>query len=137
MRIRRGTWEPLIPPKFRWPVVLILVLASPIAGVDFMMGEKAAAQSVIEQSMPAWAWGALFLAAGVFAVGGYVGRWPRTCILGLHMAGALWFALAVGVGWTQIDGFGGFRGPYVYLAVALTSWLSAIGYADQIREARR
>lgn len=131
--IHRGTWQPLLPPRYRWPTVLLLVFASPVAGIDFLLGENSAAQSVVEQSMPAAVWGALFLLGGTLAVGGYVGRWPHVCIAGLHIAGALWMALAVGVGFTQIDGMGGFRGPYVYLAVSLASWFSALGYADQTR----
>lgn len=137
IRVRRGTWEPLIPPRYRWPIVLLLVLASPVAGIDFLLGENAAALSIVEQSMPASVWGALFLLGGVLAVGGYVLRWPRTCITGLHVAGVLWMALAIGVGSTQIDDMGGFRGPYVYLTVSLASWLAALGYADQTRGVRR
>lgn len=117
--------------------MFLLVSASPVAGADFMLGENAAAQSVIEQSIPAQAWGALFLLAGFFAVGGYVTRWPRICITGLHIAGMLWFVLGVGVASSQIDELGGFRGPWVYLIVAFSSWLSALGYADQTRGMRR
>ncbi|NMD55172.1 MULTISPECIES: hypothetical protein [Tsukamurella] len=137
IRIRRGTWSPLLPPRYRWPTMFLLVSASPVAGADFMLGENAAAQSVVEQSVPATVWGVLFILAGVLAVGGYVARWPRTCITGLHVAGVLWFALAVGVGSSQIDELGGFRGPWVYLIVAFSSWLSALGYADQTRGVRQ
>lgn len=105
-----------------------------VAGIDFLLGERAAALSVVERAMPAQAWGALLVLAGTLAVGGYVGRWPKLCIAGLHITGALFFALAVGVAWAQIDEQGGFRGPWLYLIVAAASWLAALGYADQTRD---
>ena len=132
-RPRRGDWVPLLPPRYRWPTVGLLILTPFVAGVDFLLGEEDSAMSIVERSMPAWAWGVLLVIFGGSAVTGYLARWPRLCIAGLYLGGAVFATLSVGVGWGSINSSGGFRGPWLYLVVAATSWLSAFGYSDQLK----
>lgn len=116
--------------------MLLLAITPFVAGVDFLMGENTAAMSIVERSMPPAAWAGLLMLASIMAVGGYITRRPRLCIAGLHLTGVVFFALAVGVGWASVDLQGGFRGPWLYLVVSATSWLAALGYAEQIRGGR-
>ena len=131
--IHRGDWVPLLPERYRWPTVLLLIVTPFVGGVDFILGENKAAASIVEKAMPAWAWGVLLITSGTLAIAGYVGRWPKICIAGLHGNGVLYCVLAIGVGLANIDSTGGFRGPWLYVIVSAASWLSALGYADQIR----
>ncbi len=136
MKLHRGSWVPLLPERYRWPTVLLLVLTPFVAGIDFLLGEDAAGLSVVEAAMPAWVWGALLVAFGGAAVGGYVGRWPRLCIAGLYLGGVVFAVIAIGVGAASINVHGGFRGPWLYCVVAGASWLSALGYSDQLKAER-
>lgn len=134
---RRGDWQPLIPSRYRWPIVLLLAATPFVAGVDFALGEPMASATALERSMPVWAWTALLMTAGLLSVVGYVRRWPKVCILGLHLSGVTFFALAAGIAWESVDLHGGFRVPWLYLVIAAASWLAALGYVDQLRGGRR
>lgn len=136
MIARRRDWTPQLGHRYR-RVIAILLAATPfVAGIDFMMGEHAETMTLVERTLPTEVWGGLLLLAGVMGVGGYWLRRPWLCIWGLHLLGALFFPLAAGIAWASVDDEGGFRGPWLYLIVALLSWFAALGYADQVRGKR-
>ena len=136
MKLHRGAWVPLLPERYRWPTVLLLVLTPFVAGIDFLLGEESDGLSVVESAMPAWVWGLLLVGCGGAAAGGYVARWPRLCIAGLYLGGVVFAAIAIGVGVASINMHGGFRGPWLYCVVAGASLLSALGYSDQLKAER-
>lgn len=133
--VRRGTWQPDIPRRYRRTLSVLLALTPIVLGVDFLLG-KTGDLSVVERSMPTAIWGALLIVAGLTTSTGYVLRYPWVCIAGLHLSGVLCAALAVGVAWDRIDYQGGFRGPWLYLMAACPCWCYALGYVDQIRTDR-
>lgn len=134
---RRGTWQPRIPSRYRRPIVLLLAATPFVAGVDFALGEPLTSTTALERSMPVVAWTALLMTAGLLSVVGYVRRWPKVCILGLHLSGVTFFALSAGIAWESVDVHGGFRVPWLYLVIAAAFWVAALGYWDQIRGDRR
>lgn len=134
---RRADWVPLIPVRYRRPIMILLALTPFVAGVDFLMGENSDTMTVVERAMPAYVWGILLVVAGILSVGGYLARRPGLCIAGLHLSGCFFFALSAGIAWASIDETGGFRGPWLYLVIAAACWLAALGYADQIKGGRQ
>lgn len=132
---RRGAWVPLIPMRYRWPILALLGATPILIGLDYLMGAHGVALSQVEQAAPLWLWGWALLTAGFLIEVGYLMRWPRTTITGLHLSGVLLAVIAVGLGWELVDlgVAGGFRTAWLYLAVALASWWAALGYAMQIR----
>ncbi len=133
---RRPDWTPQLGRRYRRAVAALIAITPFIAGIDFLMGEHAETMTLVERTLPSPVWGALLLLAGTMAAGGYWRRWPWVCIWGLHLSGVVFFALAFGIAWASIDDQGGFRGPWLYLTMALLSWMAALGYADQIRSRR-
>ncbi|MUL47622.1 hypothetical protein FZI85_25250 [Mycobacterium sp. CBMA293] len=137
MIARRADWVPLIPVRYRRPIMILLASTPFVAGVDFLMGENPDTMTIVERSMPDYAWGTLLVVSGLLSVGGYLSRRPGLCIAGLHLSGCIFGALSAGIAWASIDETGGFRGPWLYLVIAAASWLAALGYADQLKGGRR
>lgn len=136
MSARRSRWEPRIPGRYRWPLGLLVAATPIVVGVDFALGEPFDIQSVVERSMPVWAWATLLTFAGALSVAGFLARLPWVTIAGLHLSGVLFCALAVGAAYGHLDEQGGFRVPWAYLMIAAISWLMAVGYMDQLRRDR-
>lgn len=133
MALHRGDWVPLIPMRYRWPI-LFLLAAVPIGiGIDYLMGETPASLSAVERSAPIEVWGFGLVIAGSAILLGYILRWPRLTIAGLHICGTIEIVLAGGIGESTINLHdGNFRGPLLYLAFGLASWWAALGYSMQI-----
>lgn len=135
--IERGNWVPLIPPKFRWPILALWTLEPVARGLDYVTGDQpstSSSLSFVEQAMPLQMWGVLFLLGGVMCIGGFVMRWPRITVLGLHTAGTTYAAIGIGLAAAAIDrGGDGFRTPVMFAVFALTFWLAAFGYLHQWR----
>lgn len=130
---RTGDWTPTIPFPFR-AVILALWAIEPISrGLDYLTGDGpnvTQSLSNVEAAFPLPVWGLFCLTAGCLILAGYAGRWRRVSILGLHLAGATYFALAVGltaVAWDR--GGDGFRTPVMFFVFSLTYWSAALGYA--------
>lgn len=128
----RGDWVPLIPERFRWPI-LLLWAAEPIArGMDYITGDApGTTQSLtfVEQAMPLQGWGTLCLVGGLLVLFGYVGRWVMVSVWGLHLVASTYAALAVGLVAKTIErGGDGFRTPVMFAVFAITFWLAALGY---------
>lgn len=133
---RRGGWVPLIPVRYRMPIMFMFGLTPLVAGVDYMLGEESELLSAIETALDPFWWGLFLVISGILTVWGYSFRWPKACILGLYSSGSIFFVLAVGVATKSIGILGGFRSPWFYLIIAVSSWLSAIGYYDQLKGTR-
>ncbi|AXH49784.1 minor tail protein [Gordonia phage Pleakley] len=130
---RKGNWTPLIPIHIR-AVILALWAIEPITrGLDYITGDKPGVTqslSAVEGAFPLQVWGAFCLTGGVLILTGFAGRWRRVAITGLHIAGATYCALAIGLTDTAIGrGGDGFRTPVMFFVFALTFWSAAIGYA--------
>nr|AAY16513.1 hypothetical protein GTE5p031 [Gordonia phage GTE5] len=134
----KGGWVPLIPLPVRM-IILILWAIEPISrGLDYITGDApnvTQSLNAVEGALPLQAWGAFCLTAGVLILAGFAGRWKRIAISGLHIAGATYFCLAVGLTDTAIErGGDGFRTPVMFFIFALTYWCAAFGYALVRRE---
>ena len=135
--LRRGEWVPLVPTPFRWSILALWVLEPVVRGIDYVTGNGLTTTNsltFVEQAMPLWAWGLLFLAGGALSTGGLLLRWPRMTILGLHIAGTTYAAMALGLAVKVFERGGeGFRTPVMFAVFALTFWFAAFGYLQQWR----
>ncbi|AKI28682.1 hypothetical protein GTE6_40 [Gordonia phage GTE6] len=135
--LHRGDWVPLIPTSFRWPILALWVLEPVVRGIDYVTGDgpnTTNSLTFVEQAMPLWAWGLLFLAGGSLSISGFLLRWPRMTILGLHIAGTTYAAMALGLTVKAVErGGDGFRTPVMFAVFALTFWFAAFGYLQQWR----
>lgn len=135
--LRRGEWVPLVPTPFRWSILALWVLEPVVRGIDYVTGNGLTTTNsltFVEQAMPLWAWGLLFLAGGTLSTSGLLLRWPRMTILGLHIAGTTYAAMALGLAMKVFERGGeGFRTPVMFAVFALTFWFAAFGYLQQWR----
>lgn len=131
--IGRGHWRPLLPPRWRNVTTIVIPLSPIVVGADYLLGEPGPPPpTAIEGAAPIWLWGLLLITAGLTAFAGYLGQWRHVAIVGLHLSGALMLTLGIGVAAETLDTTGGFRLPWLYLAVGIASWAAAIGYAAQV-----
>lgn len=135
---RPGEWTPLIPIQVR-AVILALWAIEPISrGLDYITGDKpdvTQSLSAIEAAFPIQVWGIFCLTSGILILSGFAGRWRRIAIAGLHIAGATYCALAVGLADAAISrGGDGFRTPVMFFVFGLTFWAAAIGYGVARRD---
>ena len=133
MKIQRGDWEPLIPMRYRWPILILLAMTPLVVGSDYLLGEPPESLSAVERSapLPLWGWGLVVIGAMILA--GYALRWPRLTIAGLYASGAVLVVLGIGIGQHLInDTDGGYRGPWMYVVIGLASWWAALGYSMQV-----
>lgn len=134
----KGSWVPLIPMPIRM-IILILWAIEPISrGIDYITGDGpnvTQSLNAIEGAFPLHVWGIFCLTAGVLILAGFAGRWKRIAISGLHLAGATYCALAIGLTTNVFERNGdGFRTPVMFFIFAFTYWLAAFGYALFRRE---
>lgn len=136
----RDEWMPLIPPRFRWPILILWVLEPITRGLDYITGDSpgtTTSLTFIEQAMPLQAWGALCLIGGVGITVGFIWRSPIIRLGGLHIAGATYATLTIGLAARTIErGGDGFRTPTMFAIFALTYWCAALGYAVAERDAK-
>ena len=131
--IKRGRWQPLLPPVWRSATMLTLPLTPIAVGGDYLTGEPEWWLSEIEQTMPLPLWGWLLITSGLLTIIGFVGRWRHVTIGGLHISGALMAVLGAGIAAQSLNAAdGGWRWPSLYLVVAFASWCAAIGYWSQV-----
>lgn len=135
MGIKRGHWQPLLPPVWRAATMLMLPLTPIAVGSDYLAGEPKWWLSEIEQAMPLHWWGLLLVASGLMTISGFVGRWRHVTIGGLHIGGALMAVIGIGIAAQALNtADGGWRWPWLYLAVAVASWTAALGYWVQVED---
>lgn len=128
--LHRGDWVPLIPTSFRWPILAMWVIEPVVRGIDYVTGDGPNTTN----SLPLWAWGPLYLAGGSLSISGFLLRWPRMTILGLHIAGTTYAAMALGLAVKASErGGDGFRTPVMFAVFAFTFWFAAFGYLQQWR----
>ena len=135
---KTGDWTPLIPLRIR-AVILIVWAIEPIArGIDYLTGDgPGVTQSLteVEAAFPLPMWGLFCLSGGSMILIGFAGRWRRVSIIGLHITGATYFALAVGLAAVAAGrDWDGFRTPMMFFVFAITFWAAAIGYATERRD---
>lgn len=134
---RQGDWTPTIPFPLR-AVILAVWAFEPISrGLDYITGDGpnvTRSLTKVEAAFPLPVWGIFCLIAGILIVFGFAGRWRQMSILGLHLAGATYFALGVGLAAAVIErGGDGFRTPVMFFVFAITYWSAAVGYAMNSR----
>lgn len=133
--IKRGSWEPLLPPVWRTATMLMIPLTPIAIGGDYLAGEPEWWLTGIEQAMPLHWWGGLLIASGVFTIAGFAGRWRHVTIGGLHLGGALMIVIGVGIAAQSLNAAdGGWRWPWLYLVVGAASWTAALGYWAQAED---
>ena len=134
IRIRRGDWHPLLPPRVRAWVVGVVPGVPLVWGADYLHGtDTSESLSVVEKALPIQWWGIACLLVGALQLVGFVGRWIWVAITGAWASGSLLATLATGefVGIVHAPGWDGFRGPALLALVAYASFGIAIGYAQQ------
>ena len=133
--IKRGQWEPLLPPVWRSATMLMVPLTPIAIGSDYLTGEPEWWLAGIEKAMPLHYWGLLLIASGVFTIAGFAGRWRHVTIGGLHLGGALMIVIGVGIAAQSLNAAdGGWRWPWLYLVVGAASWTAALGYWAQAED---
>lgn len=130
--LHRGRWHPLIPEWWRTATMLVVPITPIIVGVDYLFGhgDAPARLSAVEKSISLSALGVILIASGVITVIGFVGRWRMLTIGGLHWSAAVMSTIGIGIATAPGMG-GGFRVPWLYMAIAIASWASAFGYFMQ------
>ena len=132
--IRRGHWQPLLPPVWRSATMLMIPLTPIAVGGDYLTGEPEWWLTGIEKAMPLHYWGVLLIASGLMTIIGFTGRWRHVTIGGLHIGGALMVAIGIGIAAQSINCHGGWRWPWLYLVVGAASWTAALGYWAQVED---
>ena len=133
--IKRGRWQPLLPPVWRSATMLTLPLTPIAVGGDYLTGEPEWWLTGIEKAMPLHYWGVLLIASGLFTLAGFAGRWRHVTIGGLHVGGALMVAIGIGIATQSLNAAdGGWRWPWLYLVVGAASWTAALGYWAQVED---
>ena len=133
--IKRGHWEPLLPPTWRTATMLMVPLTPIAVGADYLTGEPEWWWlSGLEQTMPLQWWGGLLISSGLMTIIGFVGRWRHVAIGGLHIGGALMVVLGIGIAVHSVTGVDGWRWPWLYLVVGAASWTAALGYWSQVED---
>lgn len=136
--LRKGTWTPLLPYEARIFVVMLPCAEAILRGIDYVTGDQdSTTQSLtfVEKAMPLAVWGVLFLVAGLLTALGFWRKWVWVCVAGLHVGGATYMSMAVGLAakaWER--GGDGFRTPVMFVVFALAFWGMAIGYSMQARD---
>lgn len=130
---RKGNWTPLIPIRIRVVILALWAIESITRGLDYITGDRpdtSRSLSAVEAAFPLQMWGTFCIVGGGLVLAGFAGRWRRVAIAGLHITGATYFSLAIGLTDTAIGrGGDGFRTPVMFLVFAMTFWSAAIGYA--------
>lgn len=124
--LHRGRWHPLIPEWWRTATMLVVPITPIIVGADYLFGHGDAPARLFSLS----ALGVILIASGVITVIGFVGRWRMLTIGGLHWLAAVMSTIGIGIATAPGMG-GGFRVPWLYMAIAIASWASAFGYSMQ------
>ncbi len=143
MRLRRGTWQPLLPPRARMAVVMAVPVEALIRAWDYLTpvvdGDwSSPALTVVERMMPLPVWGALCAIIGITVLWGLAMRWPRTAIAGLRLGAATYALLAVGQWWAVFGNpwLDGIRGAATVTILAFAYLGMSQGYSQQIRRGR-
>lgn len=133
--LKPGVWTPLIPFPFRAIIMLAWAILPIPYGIDYLYEnpDRQNRLSFIEGAVPLYAWGAVMLLGGLVATVSLLMRWRMRTIVSLHLLGALWFTLSIGLFIDSITIWGGdgFRSGCLFLAVSSTYWMAAIGYYVQ------
>lgn len=137
--LRKGDWVPLIPYPFRGIILAAWVVIPIPYGLDYLSEnpDKGNRLSIVESALPLPVWGSLMIAAGLAASVSLIMRWRMRTVVALHILGAIWFTLAIGLLADSISKLGGdgYRSFVLFLAVSITYWSAAVGYYYQEDEA--
>ncbi|TWS24407.1 hypothetical protein FK268_12515 [Tsukamurella sputi] len=138
--LRRGSWEPLLPPAARYFVVGLVPWEPLLRAYDYITpgAENAASLNIVEQLMPLHLWGVLCLIPASLSLLGLSMRWPAPAILGLFLTGCVEATLSAGQ-WKAVAGvpwFDGIRGPGITTIFAVAQLGMAFGYFLQVLNER-
>lgn len=136
--LRRGDWSPLIPYPFRGVIMLAWVLLPIPYGFDYLQEDPARQNrlTAVEKAMALSTWGWIMIVAGLLASASLLMRWRMRSVVSLHVLGALWLTLGIGLLMDSFSQWGGdgYRGAVMFFAVSTTYWAAAIGYYYQQEE---
>ena len=124
--MRKGGWRPGQPADISGVILAILAVQAINRGVDYLLGDKATTTeslTVVEQAMPLWIWGALFITGGLLVCVGMWARRAEPIIVGGVVLMATYSAMAWGLMLKMIE-----RGTslHAFFDAAGTGDLSAI-----------
>lgn len=96
----RRRWEPGLQRDLSLAVMYLLSLEPLIRGIDYITGDNASVSSAlrpVEEAMPLWAWGTVFIVASALFLVGVARRKHNFIIAGSILTVATYGAFAVGV----------------------------------------
>ena len=100
VREGRRRWEPGLQPDLSLLVMYLLSLEPLVRGIDYITGDRDSASSAlrpVEEAMPLWVWGAIFIVASVLFIAGVARRKHNFIIAGSLLTVATYGTFAVGV----------------------------------------
>lgn len=98
--MRKGDWIPGLPADVSALLLCLLSLQAMNRGIDYLMGDRdttTRSLTVVEQAMPLWAWGILFVLGGLSSLAGMWWRRAEPIITGSVLLMATYGALAWGL----------------------------------------
>lgn len=99
VRADRRRWEPGLQQDLSLVVMYLLSLEPLVRGLDYVTGDNASVSKMlrpIEEAMPLWIWGVIFMGAAALLLGGVFLRRHNFIIAGSVLIGATYGAFAVG-----------------------------------------
>ena len=100
VRTDRRRWEPGLQPDLSLTVMYLLSIEPLVRGIDYITGDRASASSAlrpVEEAMPLWAWGIIFITASALFLAGITRRKHNFIIAGSILIVATYGAFAAGV----------------------------------------
>ena len=100
VRADRRRWEPGLQQDLSLAVMYLLSLEPLVRGIDYITGDRGPVSSAlrpVEEAMPLWAWGTIFIAASALFIVGTARRKHNFIIAGSLLTVATYGAFSVGV----------------------------------------
>lgn len=100
VRTDRRRWEPGLQQDLSLAVMYLLSLEPLVRGIDYITGDRGPVSSAlrpVEEAMPLWAWGTIFIAASALFIVGTARRKHNFIIAGSLLTVATYGAFSVGV----------------------------------------
>lgn len=124
VRADRRRWEPGLQQDLSLMVMYLFSLEPLVRGLDYVTGDNASVSEAlrpVEEAMPLWVWGAIFIVASVLFIAGVARRRHNFIIVGSLLTVATYGTFAVGVMF-EIAGEGwpwdGYRRVVMYIVWA-------------------
>lgn len=124
VRADRKRWEPGLQQDLSLIVMYLFSLEPLVRGLDYVTGDNASVSKMlrpVEEAMPLWVWGAIFIVASVLFITGVARRRHNFIIAGSLLTVATYGTFAVGVMFEIADDgwpWDGYRRVMIYIVWA-------------------